>query len=99
VSSLTSPIAAQHPSPDPCPEEVRALELRLAEYLPEAQVKKVRRAYEIGAAAHAGQLRKSGEAYITHPVAVAGILWAEWDRQPDAAWQRCSVTNTVAGCG
>jgi len=74
VSSLTSPIAAQHPSPDPCPEEVRALELRLADYLPEAQVLKVRRAYEIGAAAHAGQLRKSGEAYITHPVAVAGIL-------------------------
>jgi guanosine-3',5'-bis(diphosphate) 3'-pyrophosphohydrolase len=74
VSSLTSPIAAQHPSPDPCPEEVRALEQRLADYLPEAQVLKVRRAYEIGAAAHAGQLRKSGEAYITHPVAVAGIL-------------------------
>ena len=74
MSSLTSPIAAQHPSPDPCPEEVRALELRLADYLPEAQVLKVRRAYEIGAAAHAGQLRKSGEAYITHPVAVAGIL-------------------------
>ena len=38
MSSLTSPIAAQHPSPDPCPEEVRALELRLSEYLSEAQV-------------------------------------------------------------
>jgi hypothetical protein len=74
VSSLTSPIAAQHPSPDPCPEEVRALELRLSDYLAPELVAKVRRAYEIGAAAHAGQLRKSGEAYITHPVAVAGIL-------------------------
>jgi guanosine-3',5'-bis(diphosphate) 3'-pyrophosphohydrolase len=74
VSSLTSPIAASHPSPDPCPEEVRALEVRLAEYLPAEQVTRVRRAYEVGAAAHAGQLRKSGEPYITHPLAVAGIL-------------------------
>ena len=74
MSSLTSPIAAQHPSPDPCPEEVRALEVRLAEYLAPELVLKVRRAYEVGAAAHAGQLRKSGEPYITHPLAVAGIL-------------------------
>jgi guanosine-3',5'-bis(diphosphate) 3'-pyrophosphohydrolase len=56
---------------------VRALELRLAEYLPAEQVAKVRRAYEVGAAAHAGQLRKSGEPYITHPLAVASIL-SEW---------------------
>ena len=75
MSSLTSPIdAALQPSPDPCPDAVRALELKLAEYLPEAQILRVRRAYEVGAAAHAGQMRKSGEAYITHPVAVAGIL-------------------------
>ena len=62
------------PCPDPCPEEMRALEARLAEYLPEAHVLKVRRAYQVGAAAHDGQKRKSGEAYITHPIAVAGIL-------------------------
>ena len=31
-------------------------------------------AYEVASAAHEGQLRKSGEAYITHPVAVATIL-------------------------
>jgi guanosine-3',5'-bis(diphosphate) 3'-pyrophosphohydrolase len=75
MSSLTSPINAERqPGPDPCPDTVRALELKLAEYLPEAQVLKVRRAYEVGAHAHAGQTRKSGEAYITHPVAVAGIL-------------------------
>ena len=38
------------------------------------QVLRVRRAYEVGAEAHEGQTRKSGEPYITHPVAVAGIL-------------------------
>jgi guanosine-3',5'-bis(diphosphate) 3'-pyrophosphohydrolase len=32
------------------------------------------RAFAAAENAHAGQLRKSGEDYITHPVAVAGIL-------------------------
>src|SRR6516165_11312710 len=32
------------------------------------------RAYEAAAAAHEGQLRNSGEAYISHPLAVATIL-------------------------
>ncbi len=34
----------------------------------------IRRAYEVAVAAHAGQLRDSGEPYVTHPIAVAGIL-------------------------
>jgi len=55
------------------PANVQALEKRLA-YLPAEQIALVRRAYLIGADAHAGQTRKSGEPYITHPVAVAGIL-------------------------
>ena len=50
-----------------------ALKERIA-YLPEAQVERVLRAFQVGAQAHAGQERKSGEPYITHPVAVAGIL-------------------------
>ena len=41
---------------------------------PKIKGDEVRRAYEIAANAHEGQLRKSGEKYITHPVAVAGIL-------------------------
>ena len=34
----------------------------------------VRRAYEFAAAAHQGQFRLSGKPYITHAVAVAGLL-------------------------
>ncbi|KAA2285321.1 RelA/SpoT family protein [Arenimonas fontis] len=75
MSSFSPPqLAAAGPCPDPCPEAVRALEARLADYLTQEQIVQVRRAYEIGARAHEGQIRRSGEAYITHPVAVAGIL-------------------------
>ncbi len=41
---------------------------------PKADVRPIIRAYEVARQAHAGQVRKSGDDYITHPVAVAGIL-------------------------
>ena len=37
-------------------------------------VEKIRQAYETAASAHSGQLRKSGDPYISHPVSVAIIL-------------------------
>jgi RelA/SpoT family (p)ppGpp synthetase len=52
---------------------LRQLLARLA-YLPQEQVDKVAAAYDFSASAHEGQKRRSGEAYITHPVAVASIL-------------------------
>ncbi len=47
---------------------------RARTYLEPAQVAELRRAYDFGATAHAGQLRKSGEAYINHPLEVTCIL-------------------------
>ncbi|MDJ0926343.1 MAG: bifunctional (p)ppGpp synthetase/guanosine-3',5'-bis(diphosphate) 3'-pyrophosphohydrolase [Gammaproteobacteria bacterium] len=44
------------------------------DYLSEQQLDVIGHAYEIAAQAHEGQRRYSGEAYITHPVAVADIL-------------------------
>jgi len=43
-------------------------------YLEPGQVDEVYRAYLLGARAHEGQSRVSGEPYISHPVAVARIL-------------------------
>jgi len=47
---------------------------KIETYLPPDQVERVHEAYEYASAAHTGQRRQSGEAYITHPVAVADIL-------------------------
>ena len=47
---------------------------KLESYLPPEQVEHIREAYEFGAAAHEGQKRRSGEPYISHPVAVADLL-------------------------
>ncbi|KRG70032.1 RelA/SpoT family protein [Pseudoxanthomonas dokdonensis] len=47
---------------------------KAASYLPPEQLAMLRKAWVVGAAAHEGQMRKSGEAYITHPVAVARVL-------------------------
>ena len=46
----------------------------LTEHYPNEKLADVERAYLVAKGAHAGQLRKSGEEYITHPVAVAEIL-------------------------
>lgn len=43
-------------------------------YYPNADIDFLRRAYEFSEKAHAGQIRRSGEPYISHPLGVAGIL-------------------------
>jgi GTP pyrophosphokinase len=57
-------------------DETRISELcsELEAYLEPAQVEEIYQAYLVGAEAHEGQRRVSGEPYISHPVAVARIL-------------------------
>lgn len=45
-----------------------------ANYLDHTHVEKIRHAYHFAEQAHTGQKRRSGEAYITHPLAVAHVL-------------------------
>ena len=53
---------------------LKELLAKVERYLPPDQVARVREAAEFGAMAHEGQKRKSGEPYISHPVAAAEIL-------------------------
>src|SRR5262245_61821630 len=57
-------------------QTIDALASKLTTYLEPAQVNMVRRAYYYAEQAHDGQIRRSGEPYVTHPLAVAGILEA-----------------------
>ena len=46
----------------------------LSSYLGKDQINNVRRAYYYAEQAHEGQFRHTGDAYVTHPLAVASIL-------------------------
>ena len=50
------------------------LKSKVSDYLPREQVEYIQAAYVLARDAHDGQTRSSGDPYITHPVAVAGIL-------------------------
>ncbi|NEX59857.1 RelA/SpoT family protein [Noviherbaspirillum galbum] len=56
---------------------VTHLNNKLAEYLTPSELKKVKEAYRFSDEMHLGQIRKSGEPYISHPIAVAEIC-ADW---------------------
>jgi GTP pyrophosphokinase len=56
------------------PAELEPLLKTLRTTHPKADLRQVVRAYEVALEGHQGQLRRSGEPYITHPLAVAEIL-------------------------
>ena len=47
---------------------------KLSNYLDQKEVKKVERAFRYAEQCHSGQMRQSGDPYISHPLAVANIL-------------------------
>jgi guanosine-3',5'-bis(diphosphate) 3'-pyrophosphohydrolase len=57
--------------------EIAEFTRHLGHYLPPPDVALVERAFAFSEHAHQGQFRKSGEPYITHPLAVASIL-SQW---------------------
>ena len=54
--------------------KIQDLTEALSKYLPDADISIVEKAYEYSAKAHQGQSRRSGEAYISHPLEVANNL-------------------------
>ncbi len=55
-------------------EDIADILAAIAEYHPNDNLALVEKAYLYAAEAHRGQMRKSGEPYIIHPIAVAGTL-------------------------
>ena len=73
----TSPLAAPPAATLAGVASVTHLTEKLAEYMNAADLKKVKEAYRFSDEMHLGQVRKSGEPYISHPIAVAEIC-ADW---------------------
>lgn len=90
---------AAKPSADAAAASFAALTHKL-DYLDAADIKRVREAYRFADEAHLGQFRASGEPYITHPIAVAGLC-ADWKLDAQAimaalmhdAMEDCGVTK------
>ena len=105
-SALPNPVASRHPSAAPSPAAVNAAAASFAsltaklDYLASPDLEQVRLAYRFADEAHLGQLRNSGEPYITHPIAVA-TQCAEWKLDAQAlmaallhdAMEDCGVTK------
>ena len=73
-----------------------ALESKLG-YLGKPEVKLIREAYKFADSAHLGQFRASGEPYITHPLAVAGLV-ADW-RLDAQAVMAALMHDAMEDCG
>ncbi|MCK9519838.1 MAG: bifunctional (p)ppGpp synthetase/guanosine-3',5'-bis(diphosphate) 3'-pyrophosphohydrolase, partial [Dehalococcoidia bacterium] len=75
---------------------------RAAQYLPPERLELARSAYEFARAAHEGQFRRTGDPYITHPVAVTYfVAGLELDQNALAAallhdvQEDCGIPNEV----
>ncbi|MBN3525710.1 RelA/SpoT family protein [Paenibacillus apiarius] len=53
---------------------IEQLLMKASTYMKEPDLQRIREAYEFADRAHSGQIRKSGEPYILHPLAVADIV-------------------------
>ena len=77
VANETSPAASEMHAPVDLMEALERFRAKLSAYLKPEDVVRVESAYIFSAEAHKGQLRSSGDPYVSHPLAVAGTL-ADW---------------------
>ncbi|HEV7814693.1 MAG TPA: bifunctional (p)ppGpp synthetase/guanosine-3',5'-bis(diphosphate) 3'-pyrophosphohydrolase, partial [Janthinobacterium sp.] len=83
ASTAGAPVPPVTPSPLATPIQtagaasISQLADKLAEYMTPSDLKKVKEAYRFSDEMHLGQVRRSGEPYISHPIAVAEIC-ADW---------------------
>ena len=67
------------------------------DYLSAAEVEMVRQAYRFADTAHLGQMRKNGDPYITHPIAVAAMC-TEWKLDAQAL-MAALMHDVLEDCG
>ncbi|MFM6986049.1 MAG: RelA/SpoT family protein [Hydrogenophaga sp.] len=67
------------------------------DYLPGGDIEQIRQAYRLADEAHLGQMRKNGDPYITHPIAVAAQC-AEWKLDAQAL-MAALMHDVIEDCG
>jgi len=93
------PVAPTLPSPaaaNAAAASFAALTARL-DYLDSGEIEQVRKAYRFADESHLGQIRASGEPYITHPIAVAAQC-AEWKLDVQAL-MAALLHDAIEDCG
>lgn len=98
--SSQTPSSGAHPAAANATAASFARLIEKLDYLSAADLAQVRLAYRFADEAHLGQIRNSGEPYITHPIAVAAQC-ADWKLDAQAlmaallhdALEDCSVTK------
>jgi GTP pyrophosphokinase/guanosine-3',5'-bis(diphosphate) 3'-pyrophosphohydrolase len=92
--------APEAPAPAPGADAAAASFATLTaklDYLDAADIRRVRDAYRFADEAHLGQFRASGEPYITHPIAVAGLC-ADWKLDAQAI-MAALMHDAMEDCG
>ena len=105
TKSSQLPKAARQPKPvaKPTPAAANAAAASFAmltaklDYMTQVEINNVRCAYKFADEAHLGQLRNSGEPYITHPIAVAQQC-AEWKLDAQAL-MAALLHDAIEDCG
>jgi guanosine-3',5'-bis(diphosphate) 3'-pyrophosphohydrolase len=92
----SSPILPSPAAANAAAASFAALTARL-DYLDPGEVDQVRKAYRFADEAHLGQMRASGEPYITHPIAVAAQC-AEWKLDAQAL-MAALLHDAIEDCG
>ncbi|MFW2356841.1 RelA/SpoT family protein [Hydrogenophaga sp.] len=96
TGSLLSSDDQAHPAASAAAASFAGLLAKL-DYLSAVDIESIRQAYRFADEAHLGQLRKNGDPYITHPIAVAAQC-AEWKLDAQALMSAL-MHDAIEDCG
>jgi GTP diphosphokinase / guanosine-3',5'-bis(diphosphate) 3'-diphosphatase len=96
TGSLLSTEDQAHPAASAAAASFAGLLAKL-DYLSAGDIESIRQAYRFADEAHLGQLRKNGDPYITHPIAVAAQC-AEWKLDAQALMSAL-MHDAIEDCG